>query len=113
VSLAADYLCGLALALRQYGLTVTTIRIGFVDTRMAKADRNPAMVSPRRRNSASGRRDGDPERATPFGAGVEDGTRGRSRAGCRTIMVSVHQAGAIGGDGHLHAIDDGELVEQV
>jgi NAD(P)-dependent dehydrogenase (short-subunit alcohol dehydrogenase family) len=42
----STYLRGLALALRQHGLAVTTVRIGFVDTKMAKADRKPAMMSP-------------------------------------------------------------------
>jgi NAD(P)-dependent dehydrogenase (short-subunit alcohol dehydrogenase family) len=41
----STYLRGLALALRPYGLTVTTVRIGFVDTKMAKADHRPAMMS--------------------------------------------------------------------
>jgi NAD(P)-dependent dehydrogenase (short-subunit alcohol dehydrogenase family) len=41
----SNYLRGLALALRQHGLSVTTVRIGFVDTKMAKADRKPAMMS--------------------------------------------------------------------
>ena len=39
------YLRGLTLALREYGLTVATVRIGFVDTKMAKADREPAKMS--------------------------------------------------------------------
>ena len=35
----------LAPALRPHGVAVTTVRFGFVDTKMAKADRTPAMMS--------------------------------------------------------------------
>jgi NAD(P)-dependent dehydrogenase (short-subunit alcohol dehydrogenase family) len=39
------YLHGLALALRPCGVDVTTVRFGFVDTKMAKASVKPGMVS--------------------------------------------------------------------
>lgn len=39
------YFRGLAPALRPHGVAVTTVRFGFVDTKMAKADRTPAMMS--------------------------------------------------------------------
>jgi NAD(P)-dependent dehydrogenase (short-subunit alcohol dehydrogenase family) len=39
------YLRGLALALRPRGVDVTTVRFGFVDTKMAKASVKPGMVS--------------------------------------------------------------------
>jgi NAD(P)-dependent dehydrogenase (short-subunit alcohol dehydrogenase family) len=39
------YLVGLALALRPRGIHVTAVRLGFVDTKMAKAPVRPFMVS--------------------------------------------------------------------
>lgn len=39
------YFRGLAPALRPHGVAVTTVRFGFVDTKMAKSDRTPAMMS--------------------------------------------------------------------
>jgi NAD(P)-dependent dehydrogenase (short-subunit alcohol dehydrogenase family) len=38
------YLLGLALALRPYGIHVTTVRFGFVDTKMAKSPVRPMMI---------------------------------------------------------------------
>jgi NAD(P)-dependent dehydrogenase (short-subunit alcohol dehydrogenase family) len=42
------YFEGLALALRPHGVAVTTIRFGFVDTKMAQAPVKPFMVTPAR-----------------------------------------------------------------
>ena len=39
-----SYLRGLSLALDPHGVSVTTVRLGFVDTKMAKGDRRPAMM---------------------------------------------------------------------
>jgi len=39
-----SYLRGLSLALDPHGVRVTTVRLGFVDTKMAKGDRRPAMM---------------------------------------------------------------------
>jgi short-subunit dehydrogenase len=39
------YLLGLALALRPCGIDVTVVRFGFVDTKMAKAQSTPMMIS--------------------------------------------------------------------
>jgi short-subunit dehydrogenase len=39
------YLLGLALALRPHGVHVTSVRFGFVDTKMAKAPMKPMLVS--------------------------------------------------------------------
>jgi NAD(P)-dependent dehydrogenase (short-subunit alcohol dehydrogenase family) len=39
------YLQGLRLALRRHGVAVTTIRFGFVDTKMAKSPVRPAMMT--------------------------------------------------------------------
>ena len=41
----SSYLQGLRLALRGHGVAVTTIRFGFVDTKMAKSPVRPAMMS--------------------------------------------------------------------
>jgi len=41
-----SYLEGLALACRPHGVYVTNVRLGFVDTKMAKADLRPFLVSP-------------------------------------------------------------------
>jgi short-subunit dehydrogenase len=41
----SNYLGGLALALNPKGVYVTTIRFGFVDTKMAKGDMKPFMMS--------------------------------------------------------------------
>ena len=41
----SNYLEGLALALRPKGVYVTNVRFGFVDTKMAKGDRKPFMMS--------------------------------------------------------------------
>ena len=41
----SNYLGGLALALKPKGVFVTTIRFGFVDTKMAKGDVKPFMMS--------------------------------------------------------------------
>jgi short-subunit dehydrogenase len=38
------YLRGLALALRPHGVDVTTVRFGFVDTKMAKSPVTPGMI---------------------------------------------------------------------
>lgn len=40
-----NYLNGLALALRPHGVHVTTVRLGFVDTKMAKGPARPMMIS--------------------------------------------------------------------
>jgi NAD(P)-dependent dehydrogenase (short-subunit alcohol dehydrogenase family) len=42
----SHYLASMALALRPHGITVTNIRFGFVDTKMAQAARKPLMMSP-------------------------------------------------------------------
>jgi len=42
------YCQGLALALRPHGVTVTTVRLGFVDTKLAKAPSTPMLMSPQR-----------------------------------------------------------------
>ncbi len=39
------YTEGLALALRAHGVAVTNVRFGFVDTKMAKGDHKPMMIS--------------------------------------------------------------------
>jgi NAD(P)-dependent dehydrogenase (short-subunit alcohol dehydrogenase family) len=44
----SSYFEGLALALRPHGVAVTTIRFGFVDTKMAQAPVKPFMVTPAR-----------------------------------------------------------------
>jgi short-subunit dehydrogenase len=41
----SNYLGGLALALRPHGVCVTNVRFGFVDTKMAKGDVKPFMMS--------------------------------------------------------------------
>jgi len=41
----STWLSGLALALRPHGVTVTNVRFGFVDTKMAKATSRPFMMS--------------------------------------------------------------------
>ena len=41
----SNYLGGLALALRPKGVSVTNVRFGFVDTKMAKGDVRPFMMS--------------------------------------------------------------------
>ena len=41
----SSYLAGLALALRPHGVTVSTVRFGFVDTKMAKGPVRPFMMS--------------------------------------------------------------------
>ena len=41
----SNYLGGLALALKPKGVQVTTVRFGFVDTKMAKGDVKPLMMS--------------------------------------------------------------------
>ena len=41
----SNYLEGLALALKNKGVHVTNIRFGFVDTKMAKGDTRPLMIS--------------------------------------------------------------------
>ena len=40
----SNYLGGLALALKPKGVSVTTVRFGFVDTKMAKGDVKPFMI---------------------------------------------------------------------
>jgi NAD(P)-dependent dehydrogenase (short-subunit alcohol dehydrogenase family) len=42
----SSYLVGLAFALRRRGVSVTNVRFGFVDTKMAKARVRPFIVSP-------------------------------------------------------------------
>jgi NAD(P)-dependent dehydrogenase (short-subunit alcohol dehydrogenase family) len=41
----SSYLGGLALALRAHGVRVTNLRLGFVDTKMAKSDVKPFMIT--------------------------------------------------------------------
>jgi short-subunit dehydrogenase len=41
----STYLGGLNLALRSHGVNVTAVRFGFVDTKMAKGEARPAMMS--------------------------------------------------------------------
>jgi NAD(P)-dependent dehydrogenase (short-subunit alcohol dehydrogenase family) len=41
----SSYLAGLALALRPRGIHVSNVRLGFVDTKMAKAPQRPLMIS--------------------------------------------------------------------
>lgn len=41
----SSYLEGLALALKGTGLAITNVRFGFVDTKMAKGDKKPMMMS--------------------------------------------------------------------
>jgi NAD(P)-dependent dehydrogenase (short-subunit alcohol dehydrogenase family) len=41
----SSYLHGLARAVQPHGVSVTNIRFGFVDTKMAKADSRPFMIS--------------------------------------------------------------------
>ena len=41
----SSYLEGLALALKGTGVHATNVRFGFVDTKMAKGDRKPFMMS--------------------------------------------------------------------
>ena len=41
----SSYLASLALMLRPTGVAVTNVRFGFVDTKMAKGDRRPLMMS--------------------------------------------------------------------
>jgi short-subunit dehydrogenase len=42
----SSYLGGLALALRPTGVAITNVRLGFVETKMAKARVRPFMISP-------------------------------------------------------------------
>jgi len=42
----SNYLGGLARALRSRGVHVTNVRFGFVDTKMAKGDVKPFMMTP-------------------------------------------------------------------
>lgn len=42
------YLEGMALAVRARGVHITNVRFGFVDTKMAKSDIRPFMISPER-----------------------------------------------------------------
>ncbi len=44
----SNYLLGMGLRLRQYGVAVTNVRFGFVDTKMAKALKKPLVMSPDR-----------------------------------------------------------------
>jgi short-subunit dehydrogenase len=41
----SSYLAGMALAVRPHGVAVSNIRLGFVDTKMAKAPNRPMMMS--------------------------------------------------------------------
>ncbi len=41
----SNYLAGLAKAVKPHGVAVTTVRFGFVDTKMAKGDVRPMMMS--------------------------------------------------------------------
>lgn len=41
----SNYLGSLALTLKQTGVSVTNVRFGFVDTKMAKGDRKPLMLT--------------------------------------------------------------------
>jgi NAD(P)-dependent dehydrogenase (short-subunit alcohol dehydrogenase family) len=41
----SHYLISMAFALREYGIAVTNVRFGFVDTKMAKASKRPLMIS--------------------------------------------------------------------
>ncbi|MBN2591685.1 MAG: SDR family NAD(P)-dependent oxidoreductase [Sedimentisphaerales bacterium] len=41
----SNYLAGLAKAVKKKGVNVTNVRFGFVDTKMAKADKKPFMIS--------------------------------------------------------------------
>ena len=41
----SNYLCGLALAVKPKGVHVTNVRFGFVDTKMAKGEVKPFMMS--------------------------------------------------------------------
>jgi NAD(P)-dependent dehydrogenase (short-subunit alcohol dehydrogenase family) len=41
----STYFRGLTLALRPHGVAVTTVRFGFVDTKMAKADTKPGLIT--------------------------------------------------------------------
>jgi NAD(P)-dependent dehydrogenase (short-subunit alcohol dehydrogenase family) len=41
----SNYLASMALALRPSGITVTNVRFGFVDTKMAQASKKPLMMS--------------------------------------------------------------------
>jgi short-subunit dehydrogenase len=41
----SSYLEGLALAMKSHGISVTNVRFGFVDTKMAKGDVKPLMMS--------------------------------------------------------------------
>ena len=42
----SNYLQGMARALKPHGIAVTNVRFGFVDTKMAKADRKPFLIGP-------------------------------------------------------------------
>ena len=42
----SNYLLAMALKLRREGVSVTNIRFGFVDTKMAQASRKPLMITP-------------------------------------------------------------------
>lgn len=44
----SSYLMSLAVALRPHGVAVTQVRFGFVDTKMAKADRKPFLMTAER-----------------------------------------------------------------
>jgi short-subunit dehydrogenase len=41
----SNYILGLAKAVKQKGVKVTNVRFGFVDTKMAKGDKKPFMIS--------------------------------------------------------------------
>jgi short-subunit dehydrogenase len=41
----SSYVEGVALAVRQYGVAVTNVRFGFVDTKMAKGEGQPLMMT--------------------------------------------------------------------
>jgi short-subunit dehydrogenase len=41
----SNYMLGLAKAVQQHGVKVTNVRFGFVDTKMAKGDKKPFMIS--------------------------------------------------------------------
>ncbi len=44
----SNYLLGMGLRLRPYGIAVTNVRFGFIDTKMAKALKKPLMMTPDR-----------------------------------------------------------------
>ncbi|MFH1131988.1 MAG: SDR family NAD(P)-dependent oxidoreductase [Pseudomonadota bacterium] len=47
----SSYFEGLALAVRPFGVFVTNVRFGFVDTKMAKGNKRPFMISPQKASS--------------------------------------------------------------